>query len=60
MKVLILIIPFLLQGCLFFNDRGISTKYYSECKEYYDAQGFYHKECDKNLIDYKKLNPFDK
>lgn len=29
--------------------------YYNGCEEYYDAQGYYHKECDKNLVDYKDL-----
>ena len=57
-KILVLIIPFFFQGCIFFNDRGIDTRYYNRCHEYYDAQGFYHKECDKNLIDYEKLNIF--
>ncbi len=57
MKILVLIIPFLFTGCLFFNERGVDIKYYNKCKEYYDAQGFYHKECDKNLIEYKDLDP---
>ena len=37
-------------ACL--NDRGVTTKYYNECKEYYDATGVYHKECPKNIIDW--------
>lgn len=36
--------------CLFLNDRGVSTRYYNDCKEYYDATGTYHKDCPKNLI----------
>lgn len=51
--ILILIIPFLFNGCLFVNERGISTKLYNKCCEYYDSMGYYHKECDKNLIDFK-------
>ncbi|MDD2837434.1 MAG: hypothetical protein AB7U44_02060 [Sulfuricurvum sp.] len=42
-----------LSGC--FNDRGISLRYYNDCEEYYDAQGYYHKKCDKNLVDYKEI-----
>jgi len=34
----------ILGGCVFLNDRGVTTKYYNECKEYYDATGVYHKE----------------
>lgn len=37
-------------GC--FNERGISLRYYNECEEYYDVQGYYHKKCDPNLVDY--------
>lgn len=58
----ILIVPlFLLSGCVYVNERGIATKHYSDCKEYYDSMGFYHKECPENLIDktdMKKLDVF--
>ncbi|WP_084607362.1 hypothetical protein [Sulfurospirillum arcachonense] len=54
-KILILILPFLFSGCLYVNDRGISTRYYNDCKEYYDAVGMYHKVCDENLIEYQKI-----
>ena len=41
-------------GCI--NKHGISAKYYSSCKEYYDLQGYYHKECgDDDVITYKKM-----
>jgi hypothetical protein len=41
-------------GCA--NRHGISLKYYSECKEYYDLQGYYHKECgDDDLITYEEM-----
>lgn len=53
---LLLGLPFLLLlfgGCV--NDRGISARYYNDCREYYDMQGYYHKECDKNIVDYKDV-----
>lgn len=40
-------------GC--FNDRGISLRYYNNCEEYYDAQGYYHKKCDDNIMDYSDV-----
>ena len=40
-------------GC--FNDRGISMRYYNDCEEYYDAQGYYHKKCDDNIMDYSDV-----
>jgi hypothetical protein len=54
-KALILILPLLFSGCLYVNDRGIDTRYYNDCTEYYDAMGVYHKKCDKNLIEFKKV-----
>lgn len=50
---LLIVLPILFTGC--FNDRGISLRYYNDCEEYYDAQGYYHKQCDKNLVDYKEI-----
>ncbi len=50
---LLLLIPIMFAGC--FNDRGISLRYYNDCEEYYDAQGYYHKQCDKNIIDYSDI-----
>ncbi len=45
---------FMLGGCI--NKHGISLKYYSDCKEYYDLQGYYHKECgEDDIITYKEL-----
>lgn len=49
----LLLLPILFAGC--FNERGVSLRYYSECEEYYDLQGYYHKECDKNLVDYSEV-----
>lgn len=40
-------------GCL--NKRGISTTYYNDCREYYDARGYYHKKCDENLIEFEDV-----
>jgi hypothetical protein len=44
---------FILQGCV--NKRGIDTEFYNECKEYYDSRGFYHQECDKNVIEFEDV-----
>ncbi|HIC09743.1 MAG TPA: hypothetical protein EYO61_00070 [Campylobacterales bacterium] len=52
------VIAILFQGCIFFNERGISSRYYSDCHHYYDSRGIYHKKCDENIVDYKDLNPF--
>lgn len=41
-------------GCI--NKHGVSAKYYSECKEYYDYQGYYHKECgEDDIFTYEEL-----
>jgi hypothetical protein len=37
-------------GCVYVNECGATTSYYSGCKEYYDSMGIYHKECPKNNI----------
>ena len=54
-KLLLLLSTFfLLSGCV--NKHGISAKYYSECREYYDLQGYYHKECgEDDIVTYKAL-----
>lgn len=52
-RALLLLLPLLLAGCV--NDRGVSLRYYNDCEEYYDAQGYYHRKCDKNLVDYKDI-----
>jgi len=54
-KFLLLIFTiFILSGCL--NKHGVSAKYYSDCKEYYDLQGYYHKECgEDDIVTYKAL-----
>lgn len=37
-------------GCV--NKRGISSTYYNDCREYYDARGYYHKACDENIVEF--------
>ena len=57
MKYLLLItLTFFLNGCFYFNDTGVSTRLYSDCKEYYNADGEYVKECPKNIVDYADLD----
>ncbi len=53
--ILILLSALLFQGCFYFNDRGVSGRYYNGCKEYYDSMGIYHKDCDENIVDYKTV-----
>lgn len=49
----------LFSGCI--NKHGISAKYYSDCKEYYDYQGYYHKECgEDDIVTYKEAADFFK
>jgi len=51
---LLILATLFLSGCV--NKHGISAKVYSECKEYYDLQGFYHKECgEDDMITYKEM-----
>jgi len=41
-------------GCV--NKHGLSLKYYSDCNEYYDVQGYYHKDCgDDDFVTYKEI-----
>ncbi|HEX5711328.1 MAG TPA: hypothetical protein VFX68_08270 [Sulfuricurvum sp.] len=40
-------------GC--FNERGVSLRYYNDCEEYYDSQGYYHKKCDDNMVEYSDV-----
>jgi len=57
--ILILILLFSLQGCVYFHEDGdsiyrfgITTHKYRDCVEYYDVAGIYHRECNEDLIDY--------
>ena len=57
MKYLIFVLPifFLLNGCIYINqDVGPTTYKYDKCKEYYDANGTYHKDCPYTL--YQNIN----
>lgn len=49
-KLIFLGFAFMLGGC-FVNERGISNRFYDDCKPYYDASGTYHEDCPKNWID---------
>lgn len=52
--ILIILALIFFSGC--FNKHGISLKYYTDCTEYYDLQGYYHKECGKDdIVSYKEL-----
>jgi len=53
LTLFVILIGTLFSGCI--NKRGISAKYYSECKEYYDYQGYYHKDCDDEVVSYKDV-----
>jgi len=50
LSFLFAITALLLSGCV--NKRGVSMRYYNSCEEYYDLQGYYHKDCDDNLVDF--------
>ena len=51
---LLLVFSLLFSGCM--NKHGVSAKYYSDCKEYYDLQGYYHKECgEDDMMTYKEM-----
>lgn len=51
---LVIMLSILFSGCV--NKHGISVKYYSDCKEYYDLQGYYHKECgEDDIMTYKEM-----
>ncbi|MDY0120939.1 MAG: hypothetical protein RBR54_03255 [Sulfurimonas sp.] len=54
-KIVLMSFIFLfLSGCV--NKHGISAKYYSDCEEYYDLQGYYHKECgEDDILTYKEM-----
>jgi len=58
--ILLTLVTIFATGCV--NRHGISLKYYSDCKEYYDMQGYYHKKCgDDDIVTYKEMRKsFDK
>ena len=53
-KILLLLTALFFTGCV--TKRGISAQYYNDCKEYYDLQGFYHKDCDGEVVTYKEIS----
>ena len=53
MKYIYLILfSILFNGCLYFNDRGVSGHLYDNCHSYYDENGEFVEICDENIIDY--------
>ncbi|MDQ7067157.1 MAG: hypothetical protein Q9M40_03680 [Sulfurimonas sp.] len=51
---LLILLSIIFTSCV--NKHGISAKYYSDCREYYDLQGYYHKECgEDDIITYKEM-----
>lgn len=40
-------------GCM--NKTGVSATYYRNCQEYYDYEGYYHKDCDPNMFEYEDV-----
>ncbi|WP_455756749.1 hypothetical protein [Sulfurimonas sp.] len=53
-KIILILLALFFSGCL--NKHGISAKYYSDCKEYYDFQGYYHYECgEDDIITYEEI-----
>jgi len=54
-KILLFLFMLFFSGCV--NKHGISLKYYSDCEEYYDLQGYYHKDCGKDdVMTYKEMH----
>ncbi len=54
LSIMLLFVTFLFSGCL--NKHGVSLHYYSDCQEYYDLQGYYHKKCgDDDVVTYKEI-----
>lgn len=52
--ILLILTTLFFTACV--NKHGISAKYYSNCKEYYDLQGYYHKECgEDDIMTYKEM-----
>ncbi len=50
---LLTLIVLIFSGCV--NRRGVSAKYYNDCDEYYDSKGYYHKDCDENMIEFEDV-----
>lgn len=50
---LLVIVVALFSGCV--TKRGISLRYYNECSEYYDLQGYYHKDCPESVVEFPEI-----
>lgn len=50
--LLLLVAITMLTGCLSANSKEYHL--YTDCDEYYDSRGFYHKTCDKNSFNRKE------
>lgn len=53
--LLVLLLSFL-NGCVYFNECGVSNELYHDCKEYYDADGNYIRNCPPNIVNYSDLD----
>ena len=52
--ILLSVIAIIFSGCA--NKHGLSSTPYDDCKEYYDFQGYYHKDCgEKDIVSYKAI-----
>jgi len=51
--IFLIISTAIFSGCV--NERGISSKYYNDCREYYDARGYYRTDCDENIIEFEDV-----
>lgn len=59
MRTILLFLSFFIIATMFsgcFNRHGITAKYYYDCEEYYDMQGYYHKDCPKEgILTYEEI-----
>jgi hypothetical protein len=59
-KIFIFLTPIfiglLLNGCYFFNERGVASTYYNDCGHYYDSRGIFHEKCEENLVNYDEID----
>ena len=49
MRFVLVLILLIYSGCTLRPD-GIYYGYYPDCKEYYDINGIYHKECKNKIL----------
>ncbi len=54
-KYILIFLALFFTACI--NERGVSAKYYNDCNEYYDLQGYYHRDCgDNEIFTYKGVS----